>query len=118
MACEKMVMGSHGDGVIHDLESATNMATFALSSVAMGDTLTSYGHREARDLAQMRMYDPLLNARVESLLQEQLARAADLLERHQDVVATLIAELVLRKRLPGAAVYAALEVEQPAQNFG
>ena len=118
MACEQMILGSHGDGVIVDLEEATNAATFALASVGMGDTLSSSGLRDPAELARLRMYDPRLSVRVEELLQEQLNRALGILEERRDVVEALISQLVQRKRLPWSVVYEALDAPEPAQNFG
>ncbi|MCZ4287267.1 AAA family ATPase [Hoeflea alexandrii] len=118
MACEQMIFGSHGDGVIADLVEVTTTATFALSAVGMGDTLSSAGLRDPESLSRLRMYDPRLSGRVEDLLQEQLVRAREILEERRDVVELLISELVQRTRLPGSFVYSRLEVPQPAMNFG
>lgn len=118
MACEQMLLGSHGDGVISDLEMATNLATFALGSVGMGDTLSSYGHRDPKGLAHMRMTDVFLERRVEDLLKGQLERAAELLESRRPVVEFLVSELVKSHKLGGHLIYSALQVDQPAMNFG
>lgn len=109
MAAEKMVHGNHADGVIADLAEATNLLTYALSSVGMGQTLGSDGHRDPQSMVQARQFDPLLRRRVEEVLQEQAERARGILERNRGAFAELVEVLILRSRLGGEDVHEALE---------
>ncbi|WP_026612831.1 AAA family ATPase [Ensifer aridi] len=105
MEAEKLVFGSHGDGVSLDLAQATEMATYALSSLGMGDTLASDGHRDAAALAQARSFDPLLRRRVEDVLRDQAERARGILEQHHGAFNELVEVLILRGRLGGDDVH-------------
>ncbi|WP_354316673.1 AAA family ATPase [Sinorhizobium fredii] len=109
MAAEKMVHGNHADGVIADLAEATNLLTYALSSVGMGQTLGSDGHRDPQSMVQARQFDPLLRRRVEEALQEQTERARGILERNRGAFDELVEVLILRSRLDGEEVHDALE---------
>ncbi|ANK71708.1 hypothetical protein FA04_03105 [Ensifer adhaerens] len=104
MASELIHYGSHGDVCVADLDEASALATYMLSSLGMGDTLTSAGHREPHELAEARVMDPALARDVEALLQEQAARAREILEQHRDAVDELVELLILRGRLMGPEV--------------
>lgn len=109
LEAEKLVYGSHSDGVIADLAEATNLATYVLSSVGMGETLGSDGHRDPQSMVQARQFDPALRRRVEEVLREQAERARGILERHRGAFDELVEVLILRVRLGGEEVHDALE---------
>ncbi|AWM24092.1 AAA family ATPase [Sinorhizobium fredii] len=105
LAAEKMVHGNHADGVIADLAEATNLLTYALSSVGMGQTLGSDGHRDPQAMVHARQFDPALRRRVEEVLQEQAERARGILENNRAAFAELVEVLILRGRLGGEEVH-------------
>lgn len=115
MAAERMVFGSHGDGVIADLAEATNLMTFAFISLGMGDTLISDGHRDPKALTADRQFDPDLRRRVDDALKEQAARARDILERNRDAFDELVELLILRGRIEGDVIVSALRADTPVQ---
>jgi AAA+ superfamily predicted ATPase len=104
MAAELIYYGNHGDVCVADLVEASATATCMLSSLGMGDNLSSTGHREPETLAQERLMNPALARDVETLLQEQAARAREILEMHRDAVDELVELLILRGRLMGPEV--------------
>lgn len=104
MAAEEMYVGSHGEGCVADLEEATALATYMYATLGMGDTLSSAGHRDPAAFNSARMMDPALAREVEALLQEQAARAREILEKHRDAVDELVELLILRGRLMGPEV--------------
>ncbi|MFQ6238210.1 AAA family ATPase [Sinorhizobium meliloti] len=108
MAAEKMVFGTHADGVIADLAEATNILTYALSSVGMGQTLGSDGHRDPAAMIQARQFDPVLRRRIEDVLQEQAERALGILENNRAAFDELVEVLIFRSRLAGADVHEAI----------
>lgn len=109
LAAERMVYGSHADGVVADLVEATNLLTYALSSVGMGGTLGSDGHRDPAAMVQARQFDPGLRRRVEDGVQEQAERARGILERHRGAFDELVEVLILRSRLGGDEVHETIE---------
>lgn len=109
LAAEKMVHGNHADGVIADLAEATNLLTYALSSVGMGQTLGSDGHRDPAAMVHARQFDPALRRRVEDVLQEQAERARGILECNRGAFDELVEVLILRGRLDGDEVHETLE---------
>lgn len=104
LASETMYYGGHGEGCISDLEDATSLATYMLSSLGMGGSLSSAGHRDQRALASARMMDPALARAVEGMLQEQTGRAREILETHREAVDELVELLILRGRMKGNEV--------------
>ncbi len=104
MAAEEMYVGRHGDGCRADLEEATALATYMYATLGMGDTLSSAGHREPQELAQARTMDPALARDVETLLQQEAARAREILAKHREAVDELVELLILRGRLMGTEV--------------
>ncbi|UNK37709.1 AAA family ATPase [Shinella sp. H4-D48] len=109
MAAEQMVYGAHTDGVIVDLSEATNMLTYVLSTVGMGESLGSDGHRDPAALVNARQFDPRLRQRVEDILQEQAVRARDILERNRSAFHELAERLAARCRLDGEEVHAVVD---------
>ncbi|QIX22399.1 AAA family ATPase [Agrobacterium pusense] len=104
LAAEVMYYGAHSEGCISDLEEATSLATYMLSTLGMGGTLSSAGHRDQQALASARMMDPALARAVEEMLQAQAARAREILETHREAVDELVELLILRGRLKGPEV--------------
>lgn len=104
LASETMYYGGHGEGCISDLEEATSLATYMLSTLGMGGTLSSAGHRDQQALASARMMDPALARAVEEMLQAQAARARGILEQHCEAVDELVELLILRGRMKGTEV--------------
>lgn len=115
MAAERMMFGSHGDGIIADLAEATNVMTFAFVSLGMGETLLSDGHREPKALTADRQFDPGLRRRVDDALKEQAARARDILERNRDAFEELVALLIHRGRIESDVIVSALRANAPVQ---
>jgi cell division protease FtsH len=105
MAAEEAVYGSHGDGVVLDLAEASNLLTYAISTLGMGDTLVSDGHRDPQSLATARSYDPVLRRRVEDALQEQADRARSIIASNRQAFDELVERLAKRCRLLGAEVH-------------
>lgn len=106
IAAEEAVYGSHGDGVVLDLVEASSLLTYAISTLGMGDTLVSDGHRDPQSLATARSYDPVLRRRVEDALQEQLERARDIIAAHRQAFHELVEVLAKRCRMQGLEVQA------------
>lgn len=106
VAAEEAVYGSHGDGVVLDLVEASSLLTYALSTLGMGDTLVSDGHRDPQSLATARSYDPVLRRRVEDALQQQLDRARDIIAAHRQAFDELVEVLAKRCRMQGLEVQA------------
>lgn len=104
LAAETMYYGAHGEGCISDLEDATSLATYMLSSLGMGGNLSSAGHRDQQSLANARMMDPVLARAVEEMLQAQVARAREILEAHREAIDELVELLILRGRMMGTEV--------------
>ncbi|WCJ62805.1 AAA family ATPase [Agrobacterium tumefaciens] len=104
LAAEVMYYGAHSEGCISDLEEATSLATYMLSTLGMGETLSSAGHRDQQALASARMMDPALARAVEEMLQAQAARAREILEQHCESVDELVELLILRGRMKGTEV--------------
>ncbi|QKN16257.1 AAA family ATPase [Sinorhizobium meliloti WSM1022] len=109
LAAERLVYGSHADGVIADLAEATNLVTYVLSSVGMGETLGSDGHRDPTAMVQARQFNLALRRRVEDVLQEQSDRARGILENNRAAFDELVEGLILRSRLAGDEVHETLE---------
>ena len=106
MAAEEAVYGSHGDGVVLDLGEATSLLTYALSTLGMGDTLVSDGHRDPQSLATARSYDPVLRRRVDDALQEQADRARNIIAENRQAFDELVEVLAKRCRVQGLEVRA------------
>ncbi|ANL28605.1 ATP-dependent peptidase M41 family protein [Rhizobium phaseoli] len=117
VAAERMVFGTHAEGCVADLAEASNVAAYMLSSLGMGDTLVSDGHRDPLALVQARNSDPRLRQRVEDILQEQVERARGILEENWSAFDEVVQLLRLRGRLDGADVHEAVSAyrQQPQQ---
>ncbi|CAN7291821.1 AAA family ATPase [Pararhizobium sp. LjRoot235] len=113
MAAEEVFLGGHDDGVAgndgSDLFEATKTAIALERSYGMGEKLASYGDLSRRHLEGFGHLDPMLLARVDRILQDQLDRAKDILARHGDACMMLADELVSRLELPGREVLDAIE---------
>lgn len=115
LAAERIVYGSHGDGVVQDLLEATNVLTYALTTVGMGDTLLSDGYRDPQTLATARQFDPLLRRRVEDALQGQAERARGIIDQHRQAFEEIVEVLVSRGRMQGSEVHAIVHGHGQAQ---
>ena len=104
LAAEVMYYGAHSEGCISDLEEATSLATYMLSTLGFGGSLSSTGHRDQQALANARLMDPALARAVEEMLQEQTGRAREILETHREAVDELVELLILRGRMKGNEV--------------
>ncbi|TBZ97430.1 AAA family ATPase [Rhizobium leguminosarum] len=113
VAAERIFFGSHAEGCVADLSEASNLAAYMLSSLGMGKTLVSDGHRDAVSLVQARSYDPLLRRRIEDILQDQVERAQTILEEHWSAFDEVIQLLRLRGRLDGLEVHEAIDAYRP-----
>jgi cell division protease FtsH len=113
MAAEEVFLGGHDNGVAgnegSDLFEATKTAIALERSYGMGEKLASYGDLSRRHLEGFGHLDPMLLARVDSILQEQLDRAKEILTRHRKACAALADELAVRLELPGQEVLDALD---------
>lgn len=109
IAAEQMVYGTHADGAIADLSEATNLMTYALSSVGMGSTLASDGHRDPSALVHARQFDHDLRRQVEVVLQQQAERARAILESNREAFDELVEALITRGRLDGDVVHGTLQ---------
>lgn len=104
LAAESILYGTHSDGVVMDLAEASNVATYAITSLGMGDTLLSDGHHAPVALVSARSYDPVLRRRIEDILQEQSERAKNIILAHREAFDELVEVLILRGRLEGSVV--------------
>ncbi|MBY5721902.1 AAA family ATPase [Rhizobium leguminosarum] len=112
---ERLVFDTHSDGCHADLAEASNVATYVLSAVGMGETLVSEGHRDPVALTQARAFDPLLRRRVEDILQEQAERARLVIEDNRSAFDEVVEVLRLRGRLDGSEVHEAVEAYRQQQ---
>ncbi|WFT86850.1 AAA family ATPase [Rhizobium leguminosarum] len=117
VAAERTIFGSHAEGCVADLAEASNVAAYMLTSLGMGETLVSDGHRDAVSLVQARSYDPLLRRRIEDVLQDQLDRARTILEEHWSAFDEVIQLLRLRGRIDGAEVHEAVNAYRQQQQL-
>jgi ATP-dependent Zn protease len=85
------------------------MLTYVLSTVGMGESLGSDGHRDPAALVNARQFDPRLRQRIEDILQEQAVRARDILERNRSAFHELVERLAARSRLDGEEVHAVVD---------
>lgn len=120
MAAEEVFLGGHDDGVAgndgSDLFEATKTAIALERSYGMGEKLASYGDLSRRRVEEIGHLDPELMARVDRILQEQLDRSKEILERHRKVCLILTDQLAARLELPGREVLDALDEEgRPSQ---
>lgn len=91
-----------------NLVEATKTAIALERSYGMGEKLASYWDLSRRHLEAFGHLDPMLLERVNRILQEQLDRSKEILDRHRSVCMMLADELVARLELPGKEVLDAL----------
>lgn len=92
-AAEEVVLGTIHDGsggvIGSDLQRATDLATFMLAALGMGEEL-SYSHAsDSKELEKLRTSDPILRRRVEHLLATELERAMEIVRHHRSNVEKL-----------------------------
>ncbi|MBY5477110.1 AAA family ATPase [Rhizobium leguminosarum] len=112
MAAEEVFLGAHDDGVAgnegSDLFEATKTAIALERSYGMGEKLGSYGDLRSRHLDAFCHLDPMLLARVDRILHEQLSRSKEILVRHRRAFLILTDQLASRLELWGKEVLDAL----------
>ena len=108
IAAERLFYDDHCDGVCLDLEQATENATFMLASAGMGKTLSSDSAFSATKAAASRMRNPWISRGVEELLQQELARARQIVIRYRDVIDRLATTLEEVGALDGELIKAAV----------
>lgn len=116
LAVEQMVYGDHCDGVALDLEQATETATHMVASAGMGKTLSSDSAFSPSMAAASRMRNQTVARAVEEVLQQELARAREIVERYRDVIERLADALEDAGTLNGDVIKAAVrEHANPVQ---
>lgn len=108
IAAERLFYEDHCDGVSLDLEQATETATFMMASAGMGKTLSSDSAFSAAKAAAARMRNPWIARGVEEVLQQELARATQIVTRYRDVIDRLATTLEEFGTLDGKLVEAAV----------
>ncbi|AUX76236.1 AAA family ATPase [Sinorhizobium fredii] len=103
VAAETLFLGGHCDGSAHDLQQATDAALHMLAVAGFGDTLMSDGVGADMSLRRHR-----LEPQVDGILQEQLLRASQIVERYRDLIERLAEELADKGEISGEAVTAAV----------
>ena len=114
MAAEKLFLGCHDDGAAggrgSDLHDATRAAIMLERSFGMGDGLSSFGDISEVPLIDISRMDRSVLLRADKILQQQLERATEILERHSPACERLIDGLVASLGLSGQEVLDELEI--------
>lgn len=112
MAAEKMLLGCHDDGAAggrgSDLYDATRAAIMLERSYGMGDGLASLGDISDAPMIDISRMDRSVLRRADKILQQQLERATEILERHRSACERLVDGLVAALELSGQEVRDAL----------
>ncbi|WP_147180522.1 MULTISPECIES: AAA family ATPase [Alphaproteobacteria] len=115
MAAEQLLLGCHDDGVAgglgSDLYDATRTAILLDRSFGMGDGLASLGDISEAPMIDVSRMDRSVLARVDKVLNEQLLRATEILERHRPACERLVDALVAGLELSGQEVLDALDAD-------
>lgn len=112
LVAEDVIFGAHGDGVVQDLAQATVWATAVCGGYGMSGRLSSEGTLDADALMRARQFDARLARDVEDFLQEQRARAADVIAQYRDVVEALADRLFRETEVDGREVEAMVNRHQ------
>ncbi|CDZ35642.1 Putative ATP-dependent hydrolase protein [Neorhizobium galegae bv. officinalis] len=119
MAAEELLLGCHDDGSSggrgSDLYDATRTAIAVERSHGMGSGLASFGDLADHPINEISHMDPKLLARVDAILEEQLNRAKEILERHRRACEKLVESLVDRLGLSGQEVMDAIDKNTSSQ---
>ncbi|NTF64974.1 AAA family ATPase [Agrobacterium rhizogenes] len=98
IAAEKLVLNRHGDGAGggqgSDLARATETAILMESCFGMGDRLRFVDTPDGESLTNLGVLDTALAEKVDQVLQQELARAVDILSSHRLLLDRLANELV------------------------
>ncbi|CAN7330655.1 AAA family ATPase [Rhizobium sp. LjRoot98] len=121
IAAEQIVLGSHGDGAGagpgNDLERATSTATAMLAHYAMGDQLRYFEELSSRRPAAISITDPWLAENINKVLQQELARATDILRSRRHFLDRLAHELFETGRVSPER-FDQLQGERPGSTSG
>lgn len=113
MAAEQILTGCHDDGVAggpgSDLHNATRAAIMLDRAYGMGDGLASLGDISDAPMIDIRRMDRSVLRRVDRILQEQLERATEIIERHRPACERLVDGLVAALELSRQEVLDALD---------
>ncbi|MBL0375383.1 AAA family ATPase [Rhizobium sp. KVB221] len=104
IAAETVFLGGHCDGVVHDLAQASVWAATMVDNFGMSGSLVSPGDLHADEITRAIRHRPALAAKVDELLQQQRARATEIVERFREVVEALADRLITEHRIDGAEV--------------
>lgn len=112
MAAEQVFLGDHADGVSSDLDSATRIGIIMDRHLAMNGRLSSWrvGVDDRRIDAARRTDSSLMN-RVETILEEQLVRATQMIAARRPQIEKLWLDLIERGQLTGQEIEDRLWVE-------
>lgn len=99
-AAEEVILGTIHDGsggvIGSDLQRATDLATYMLAALGMGEGLSYSNASDQKQLEKLRGSDPVLHRRVEGLLASELERAKEIVRCHREKVEKLAS--VVRER--------------------
>jgi ATP-dependent Zn protease len=96
MASETVIYGGHSDGGSNDLAQASVWAAAIASTYGMNGRLVAVGEVDSDKLRACLRHDPDLSDTVDTILQEQLQRAIEVIGQYRDVVEALT-DLLLRE---------------------
>jgi len=112
VAAERVVYGNHSNGAAGnkhaDLNMATDLATMMEVTWGFGKWMMSEVCRTPAELAELRGRKPELADVVESILRAQFDRATAMLNSRRELLVSLAASLVERKRLYASDIVSAL----------
>ena len=124
-AAERLVLGTSTSGAAADLQQASQLARSMVTELGMVDTLgpVSFKQREGQvflgeELREPRSYSEEtgreIDRAVRELLEEAMARARDIVERHRQALDGVAARLVEQEELNGSEVQRLVRRPQPA----
>lgn len=94
LAAEQLFYGDHCDGVAMDLEQATEMTTWIVAVAGMDEGLSYGGSFSANASTMSRLRHPAVARRVEAIMQEELARARQIVTRYREAIESLADKLI------------------------
>jgi SpoVK/Ycf46/Vps4 family AAA+-type ATPase len=108
VAAELEILGSFGDGAggvyAADLTNATQLATLMEGVYGMGESLVSEVCETQDDITKLRLRNPLLMTRVDTVLAEQMLRASEVVRRNRDTIDILATEVAQKKTVTGKEI--------------
>ncbi|HVM11736.1 MAG TPA: AAA family ATPase, partial [Actinomycetota bacterium] len=121
MAAEELFFGEPGTGPASDLAGATQTAALMVGALGMAGSLVSYeavneGPISTRNLVGRVLGDGDGKRKVEDLLDDQKARAIQVLEQNRDVVEALRDALLERDELIGEEIVAEIRAALARRN--